>query len=153
MNTLLIFEIHHITGTLFSYAIFLSALSFSFAVAAKRSIVPYTTINALILSHTADLKIEVLNLTMSFIRLAVFCVHEYCLHTYILTIISFYLFVCLFVCFLLYSQLKIHYFLSQVQFHTSNSHRSIFRLIKIKIKNDFRSLVTMIFCSIIIKTC
>ena len=72
INALLIFEIHHVNGALLLYAIFLSALTFSFAEASKTSIVSYKTINALILSHIPDLNIKVLNLTLWFIRFAVF---------------------------------------------------------------------------------
>ena len=55
-NVLLIFEIHDLSGALFSNATFFSALSFSFAVVTKRSIVPFTTIYALLQSHKSDLK-------------------------------------------------------------------------------------------------
>ena len=42
INVLLIFNIHDLNGVLFSNVTFFSALSFSFAAAAKRYIVPFT---------------------------------------------------------------------------------------------------------------
>ena len=44
INVLFTFEIRHLDGALFLNATFSSALSFSFAASAKRSIVPFTTI-------------------------------------------------------------------------------------------------------------
>ena len=44
INVLLIFEMHDLNGALFSNATSYSALSFSFAAAAKRSMVPFKTI-------------------------------------------------------------------------------------------------------------
>ena len=46
INVLLIFEMNDLNGALFLNATFFSALSLSFAAAAKRLIVPYTTIYA-----------------------------------------------------------------------------------------------------------
>ena len=46
INVLLIFEMHDLNGALFLNATFFRASSFSFAGAAKRSIVPSTTIYA-----------------------------------------------------------------------------------------------------------
>ena len=62
VNVLLIFEMHDLNGGLFLNATSLSGLSFSFAAAAKRSIVPFTTIYASLLSHKYDLNIDVFNL-------------------------------------------------------------------------------------------
>ena len=55
---------------------------------------------------------------MLFICFAVFRVHEYRFHAYILTII-------VQSRFLFYSQVKIHCFLLQIQYHASNSHQHI----------------------------
>ena len=46
VNVLIIFEIHDLNGALFLNATSFSALSFSFAAAAKISIVPFTTVYA-----------------------------------------------------------------------------------------------------------
>ena len=46
VNVLLIFEIHDLSGALFLYATAFSALSFPFVAAAKRSIVPFTSVHA-----------------------------------------------------------------------------------------------------------
>ena len=51
INVLLIFDIHDLNRALFLNARFHSVLSFLFAAAAKRSIVPFTTICALLSSH------------------------------------------------------------------------------------------------------
>ena len=62
VNVLLIFEMHELNGALFSNVTTSSDLSFSFAAAAKRYFVSFTTIYASLWSHKSDLNIEVLNL-------------------------------------------------------------------------------------------
>ena len=46
INVVLIFEMHDLNGALFLNATFFSALSYSFATAAKKAIPPFTTIYA-----------------------------------------------------------------------------------------------------------
>ena len=64
VNALLISKMHDLNGALFLNATSFSVLSFSFAAAAKRSNVPFTTIYASLQSHKSDhLNIEVLKFT------------------------------------------------------------------------------------------
>ena len=62
IKVLPIFEMHGLNGSLLSDATFSSALLFSFASSPKTSIVPYTTIYALLSPHQSDLNVDVLKL-------------------------------------------------------------------------------------------
>ena len=60
INVLLLFDMHDLNGI--SNAAHFSDLSFSFAAAAKRSFIPFTTIYATLYSHKSDLNKGHLNL-------------------------------------------------------------------------------------------